>query len=785
MKPTQVIDQKKCFNGPFKVVGHRVRQMDGAEKASGSALYAEDLRLEGLLYGKILRSPYPHAKIVNIDAEKTRSLPGVVCVITAANTPQKMFLGMGGPFQDKMALESEKVRYIGDEVAAVAAETEEIAEEALRFIDVTYEELPAVFDPFEAMAEGAPLVHEEKPKNIAGVVRRNFGNLEKAFAESDFIVEDDFQTPAVSHTNMETRCTVALVDQDDVLNIWTPTQSPYFVKKEVAHVLDLSPSKVRIREIHGGGGFGSRSKVCEDEAVASFLAVKTRRPVRIAYTREEEFTATRIRLPFHMHIKTGVRNDGTLLAREINVVADKGAYCMFGPAIIGFAAGISCALYRVPNLKYEAFAVYTNKHYGGPFRGFGAPQVTFAIESQMDHIAEKLGIDPVELRLKNANRPGDVTPNGWRITSCGFSECLQEAAINAHWARERKRRKASRSGDVVTGIGIAGGIHVSGNFAFTDGEFGGSTIKVDGEGRIEVYKNSADTGEWSNTTIAQIVAEELGADFDQIRVISMDTDTTPPSLGSWGSRVCFIDGNAAKKAAGEVKEKLLRAAAREFMTSPSVLRIETGKISMRDHPDQYMDIGQAVRLCEDAEDGTLSVTHRYEPPTEIINRETGFSNTSAAYTFGAQVAEVEVNKLTGEVKVIRFVAAQDVGRAIHPTAVEGQIEGSIIQGVGFALMEELTYENGKVINPDFAKYMIPLSLDIPSIETILVETIDPEGPFGAKGVGELPLNMTAAAIANAIYNATGVRMRSLPITPEKLYSEMRKKKAMVRTRKRV
>lgn len=773
MKSIDVKGKGRWFGDELRVVGRRVPPIEGVAKAEGTALYPEDLRFDGLLYGKILRSPYPHARLVRIDTRRAKSLPGVVCIISAADTPKKMFIGVGPPFQDQMPLESEKVRYIGDEVAAVAAENEESAEEALKLIVVEYEELPAVFDPFEAMAEEAPLIHEGKEKNIAAVVKRDLGDTEGAFAESDFIFEDDFDTPAVSHTNMEPRCTVASLDKGGTLNVWTPTQSPYFVRKEIAHVLDLPLPQVHIREINGGGGFGSRSKVCEDEAITSFLAVKTGRPVRVIYTREEEFTATRIRLPFHVHIKTGVRKDGTLLAREMKIIADKGAYCMFGPSIIGFAAGVSCSLYRVPNVKYEAYAVYTNKHFGGPFRGFGAPQVTFAIECQIDRIAEELGIDPVELRLRNANQPGDVTATGWEITSCGFSECLAEAARGSGWTEKRAEGRKSDDEEIVRGIGIAGGIHVSGNFAFADGEFGGANIEVDRNGRVSVYKSSADTGEWSNTVIAQIVAEELGVELQQIRVISMDTETTPPTLGSFASRVCFVDGNAAKRAAEEIKDKLLGAVAEEFVTSRSDLCIQDGKVFVIGNPDQSMEIGQALSLCEETVDGVLSVTHRYEPPTEIINRETGISNTSAAYTFGAQVAEVEVNRLTGEVKVTRFTAAQDVGRAINPTAVEGQIEGSVIQGVGFALMEEVQYENGRVINPDFAKYMIPTSVDIPSIETILVETIDPEGPFGAKGVGELPLNMTAAAIANAVYNATGVRIHSLPITPEKLHGAMK------------
>ena len=751
----------------FSVIGKPLPQLNAKDKVMGTAAYSDDLTFPRMLYGKILRSPHPHAKIISIDTSKAEKVPGVKLAVTGADTPQIMFMHSDFPFEDKLPLQLTKVRYVGDEVAAVAAISEEIAEEAIHLINVNYELIAPIFDPEVAMKEDAPQIHTGK-KNEIIQIKREFGDTDGAFKTADLVVEDIFETPAVSHCIMEPRCSVARIDEQGVLNIYSSTQSPYNVRKEIAHVLDIPVSKVRIMEINVGGGFGARSKVCEDEAITALLALKTGCPVKIAFSREEELTTTRTRLPFKIWIKQGVKKDGTLLARSVRVIADKGAYCHLGPAILGHVGGLVASFYRVPNVKYEGHLVYTNKHFGGPFRGFGAPQVTFAIESQMDSIAEKLSLDPVSLRIKNSNRSGDITPSGWKITSCGFEECIQKAVDQSNWNKIRDQKK---KGDVVQGIGIACGIHLSGAKIFPEGDYSGSIVKIFEDGFVTIYKSSTDMGTWSNTIAAQIVAEALGISLEKVRVISMDTETTPIDSGSFASKVTFIHGNAAKKAAEIVREKLLGTVADSLEIGKEDLQVKEGEVFVKGTPTLSMTYGEAVKKSKDRICNYVSGEYHYDPPSELINRQTGISNISAAYTFAAQVAVVEVNKRTGQVQVKGYFAAQDVGRAINPLAVEGQLQGAILQGIGFALSEKYVYNDGTVLNANFTDYKMPTVKDTPLVEnmrTIIIETNDPEGPFGAKGVGELPLNPTAAAISNAIYNAIGARFKALPIVPEEI-----------------
>ena len=755
----------------LSIIGKPVPQLNAKEKVTGRAVYTGDLSFPRMLYGKILRSPHPHARILEIDTTEAERLPGVKAVITAKDTPQIRFINMGVPFDDKLPLEAIKVRYVGDEVAAVAALSEETAEKAVRLIKVKYDLLPPLFDPEEAMKEGAPQIHDGK-SNIVALIKRDFGDVEKAFQESELVVEDQFSTPAVSHCNMEPRVSIARFDERGILNIWSSTQSSYYVRKEVSHVLGLSLSKVRVMEINTGGGFGSRCRVCEDEAVVAFLALKTGRPVKIIYTRQEEFTTTRTRIPFKIWIKQGVRKDGTLTARHIKVIADKGAYCQFGPAIIVNAAGIVSSLYRVPNVKYEAFIVYTNKHYGGPFRGFGAPQVIFAIESQLDLIAEKLNMDPIKLRLKNSNEPGETTVSGWKITSCGLSECIQKAVEASGWYKKKREKKP---GQIAHGMGIGCTIHVSGARVLPEGDFSSAIVKMSEDDYVFVYKSSTDMGNWSNTAIAQIVAESLGVDISRVHVISMDTEITPMDYGSYASRVTFIHGNAAKKAAESLKKKLSLAVANTLEANVEDLEVKDGRVYIKGTPEKGMTYGEAVKKSSERVGTFVMAEYHYEPPSELLNRQTGCSNISAAYSFAAHIAEVEVNKKTGLVKIVGFTAAHDLGKVINPLAAEGQIQGAVVQGIGFALMENFAYKDGKILNPNFRDYRIPTVKDIPLVEnirTILIETNDPEGPFGAKSVGELGVNPVAGAIANAIHDAVGVWVKDLPITPEKVYQAL-------------
>jgi CO/xanthine dehydrogenase Mo-binding subunit len=671
-------------------------------------------------------------------------------------------------------LSDKKVRYIGDEVAAVAAIDEKTAMQATKLIRVEYRILPGVFDPEDALKPGAPLVHDKRPQNIAAHVKQEFGDVQKGFSESDLILDERYEVPAQAHSCMEPRSCVAMFDKKGDLAIWTATQSSYFVQKELSHVLDMPLSKVRVMEIHVGGGFGSRSKVCEDEGICAFLARKAGRPVKITLTREEEFTTTRIRHPMIIYLKTGAKRDGTIMAREAKIITDNGAYNHMGPSVSRVAGAIITSLYRVPNVGYELLTVYTNKHFGGPFRGYGNPQATFAIESQLDSIANLIGMDPVEIRIKNANQPGETTPVGWEITeSCGFSECLRAVADRL----DRKgRQKDMTSG---RGIGFAGCIHLSGFHVYADGDFSRAIIKIFSDGAIELMVGSTDMGTWSKTTLAQIACEEIGARLDQVRVVTMDTERTPMDLGSWGSRVTFIGGNAVKLAARDAKRQLLEAAKDLLGTSCDNLQCEEGRIFIEGSPDRWVEFSECViQTSAQNKAGKMIIGKgHYDSPTELVNRETGMGKISAAPIFAAHGAEVEVDIATGRVKVQKIVAAHDVGRAINPMAVEGQIEGAIGQGYGYCLTEGFEYENGKVLNPDFLGYRIPRSNDMPEIETIMVEKIDSIGPFGAKGVGEPALVPVAPAIANAIWDAVGVRITDLPITPEKILAGLRANRA--------
>jgi len=753
----------------LKYVGQKLPEIYGFAKVSGGASFSDDLWFPNMLYGKVLRSPHPHARIIRIDASKALRVPGVISVISGKDTPGIKFVAQ---ISDMYPLAIDKVCYVGDPIAVVVAETEEAALDALELVDVEYEILPAVFDSREALKDSAPKIHEEK-SNLMLQIKRDFGNVEKGFADSDFIFEDSFSTQAVSHCNMEPRCSVARMTSEGVLQIWTGTQSPYFVRKEVAHVCNLPLSQVRVMEIHSGGGFGGRSKFCEDEGITALTAIHIGRPVKITFSREEEMTTTRIRHPFSIKIKTGVKKDGTIIARKINAIIDKGAYCHYGPAVVGYAAGVAASLYRVPNFKFTGNIVYTNKQFGGPFRGFGAPQVTFAIEAQLDKIAEKLGIDPLEMRLKNVNQPGDTTACGWKITSCGFEECLRKAAKSAEW---RKKRGNKENGRYRHGIGMAGAIHISGGNVFPDGEFSSIMLKMFIDGRVTVYKGSGDTGTWANTIIKQIVAEELDIPLEKIRIISNDTELTPQSLGSFASRVTFEDGNAAKKAAIQLRNYLLESASTYLKVPIEDFVIKDSRIIAKSKQNLFMTYGDAVFHSPRCVGHVLTSSYQYNPPTERLTPE-GYANISGTYAFSVQIAEVVVDIETGVVKVEKMTVAQDVGKAINPTSVEGQIEGAVIQGIGYALMEELiTNEKGRVISDCFEKYMMPTSMDIPEIKLIIVETVDPEGPFGAKGVGEIGLNNTAPAIINAIYDAIGIRFYNIPIKSEDVYFALKKKK---------
>lgn len=750
------------------VVGKPIPIVDGIPKTVGQAKFVEDIRLPGMLCARILRSPHAHARIAHIDTSRARQVRGVKSIVTAADTPGIKYIILGPPYEDRLPLAADKVRFIGEEVGAVAAVDEDAASEALELIRIEYEELPAVFDPEEAMRPGAPSVHDVE-KNVAARSLRHFGDVERGFLESDHIFEDRFSAPAQAHCSLETQGTLASFDAGGNLSVWTTTQSSYYVRKEVAHVLGLSASKVRVREVYTAGSFGSRSKICTTESICALLALKAERPVRLILSREEEFTVTRVSHPTVVYLKTGVTKNGQITARHIRVIVDNGAYNNTGPSITSASGLVLASLYRVPNVKYEGLTVYTNKQPGGSFRGYGSPQVVFAMESQMDMIAERLGIDGVELRLRHANQPGETTTSGWKITSCGLSECISTAASHAQWDEIKADRTSDR------GVGIASVVHPSGARIHADGDYSSAIVRVDTDGTVTLYSGFVDSGQWSKTTMIQVAAEELGARFEDIRIVSMDTELTPVDLGSYASRTAFITGNAVRLAAGDARRQLIEAAADVLEANPRDLVAANGRIFVAGNPERHLGFGEAILASSQITGQSVFGKGHYDPPTGELDRKTGYGNFSAAYSFGAQAVEVEVDKGKGQVRVLKCVAAFDVGHPLNPLAVEGQIEGAIAQGLGFALSESQVYDRGRAMVSSFADYRAPRATDLPEIEVILVETDDPMGPFGAKSVGESGMVPTAAAVANAVYDAIGVRIKDLPITPEKVLAALREK----------
>jgi len=751
----------------FVFIGKRVPKLDAIDKVTGRAVYGHDMKLPRMLYGKILRSERAHARILNIDTSRARKLPGVKAVTTGYDIPDIRV----GFARDNPVLKTGKVRSFRDEIAAVAVVDEDTAQEALDLIRVEYEDLPAVFDPEEAMKPGAPLVHEEAERNILSIMTQSYshGDVEKGFAESDVVLEDRFTLPRVAHCCLGTSFCLASFDNAGNLTVWNSSQMPFMSQRELSTALKIPPEKIRVIKATIGGGFGSKLDTYPFEPICVLLAQMTGRPVRITFTREEEFIASPTRQPVICYIKSGARKDGTLMARQARMILDNGAYTSWGATTPLVMMMTISSLYRVPNVKYDVLVVYTNNFYAGAMRGYGNPQATFVVESHMDMLAHELGMDPVEFRLKNANQPGDVTGQGVKITTCGLSECIQKAAQNIGW-KEKRGQPGNR------GVGIAAQLHVGGGARIYPSDGCGTTIKVDDYGKVTVITGSSDMGQGSDTVIAQIVAEEMGVPVDNITVINTDTAITPWDVGAHASRTTFVAGNSARLAAAEARRQILEAAARAYNQKVENLDLRQGQIYVKGEPEEGIPYAKAIRAGHFRVDGDVILARGwYEPPTEKQDQEFR-GNISATYGFAAQAAEVEVDTETGEVKVLKIAAAHDVGRAINPMAVEGQIEGGVSMGLGYGLYEELVLEKGRLLNPNFADYALPTALDMPPVDTLIVETVDPEGPFGAKGMAEPANNPTAPAIANAVYDAVGVRIKDLPITAEKVLKTLKEKR---------
>jgi 4-hydroxybenzoyl-CoA reductase alpha subunit len=750
----------------FSTIGQRLPRVDAGQIVTGEAQYTVDISLPGMLTGLILRSPVPHARIISINAEKARALPGVLAVLTGEDT-LKIKYGYRASSADEYGLAVEKVRYVGEQVAAVAALDGGIAEEALSLIEVNYQALPSVFDPKEAMKDGAPLVHDDVPGNISYSPCFHWGNVEEGFAKSDHVREDSFSTQPQIHCSMEPHAAVAQY-AGGRLTLWSTTQGPYALRKELALTLGLEEGRIRVIKPRMGGGFGGKREMFASDFCAGLLAMKTGRPVKLVYSRTEEFIASRQRHPMFITVKTGFLKDGTIMAKDCVLVADGGAYNSRGPGILSYAGASLASLYRIPHVRYMGYHVYTNKPVGGAFRGYGSLQVRFADESQMDMIAEELGMDPLELRLKNVVEPGDTTISGRKITSCGIKECLQKVAEASGWFEKRGAKKKGY------GIGIAANDYVSALRSIYEYDSSSALVRPNEDGTVDIYTGASDIGQGSDTTIAQIVAEELTIPFEKVNVVSADTQTGAMDLGTYASRVTFVAGNAAKKAAYDLKDQLFNHLSTYWSIEKEKLHCRGGMICVPGRDDLSMTIKEAVCRILNKEGHFVIGRGYYDAPSETVDYKTGYGNSSPAYSYGAQVAEVQVDYQTGQVRVIRVVAASDCGRVINPLGLEGQAEGSIVCGLGMTLLEDRPMEEGRTLNPNFLGYKIPTSMEAPDMESYPIETIDPEGPFGAKGVSEGYQVPTAPAIANAIYNATGIRFKKLPITPEEIVRAMKR-----------
>jgi 4-hydroxybenzoyl-CoA reductase alpha subunit len=756
----------------FSVVGQRVQRVEGYDKVTGESKYIADIQLPGMLIGKILRSPYPHARILRIDTSKAAKLRGVRAVVTAEDTIKRPW---GAFFADQYILSVGKARYVGEEVAALAAHDADTAEEAIDLIEVEWEPLPAVFDAEEAMKDGAPLIHEDKANNIAMTMDIERGNVEKAFAESDLIIEDTFQSMPQWHCAIETIGSVAQYAPDGKYTIYMNTQTLFSARLRIAAALGVPESDVRIIQSAVGGGFGGKS--CDDNnaLVAAVLARKAGKPVKIINTREEEFLAgCRPRVFMKINVKLGFKKDGRIRAKHIRVIADNGAYSAKAPAITGVAAMRHDTCYKYTDVKTQAYLVYTNKIPTGAFRGFGNPSAEWAVEQAIDIGAHQLGIDPMEIARINSAEAGYVSPHGNRVTSCELKQCLDMTETMMDWKKKRAEKKPN------TGLGLACTVHVSGKRHFGDYDGSSATIKINEDGKALILSGEGECGQGVHTVMCQIAAEELGMSVEDVEISRADTDLTTFCLGAFASRLTYISGNAVKNAATAVKKQLFEQAAEMLEANPDDLVIRSGHVSVKGAEHKSLTVADVARARLFRHNGAPIVASGSFDADSVLPDSTRFGNESGAYNYGAQAAYVAVDPETGQVKVLQYVIASDCGTVIYPIGAEGQVEGGFAQGVGYALTEGLQFDEGRPVNPNFSDYRIPSMRDMPPLTHGFADSYEPTGPFGAKGLGELNMDPTAAVISNAIFDAVGVRIKNLPITPEKVLRALRAKRNLKR-----
>jgi 4-hydroxybenzoyl-CoA reductase subunit alpha len=752
------------------VVGHGVTRYDGPDKVTGRAKYTSDLRLPGMLHGKMFGSPIAHGRITRLDVSKARALPGVVDVLTAADVPDGWY-GVSPAREDEQILARDLVRYVGDEIAAVAAVDEETAEHAIKLIEVEFEELPAVFDPQAAMAPGAPVIHPEKPRyagNINTRVDWDFGDVEKGFAEADHVREQRFVGNRTYQAPMEAHAALARWEyHGGRLTIWSSTQTPHYLHRSLSRMLGIPMGNIRVIRPPVGGGFGAKAEATPLDFCSAIFAKRTGRPVMMEYSREEMFRHFRGRHKQYIDLKIGVKRDGTITAVEQRVVLDGGAYTSFGVITAYYAGSMLPTLYKMPNYRYRGTRVYTNLPASGAFRGHGVPQPRFAFESLLDMIAEDIGLDPIEIRLRNAMTPNTRTCNALDISSCEFTATLERARDTSKWIEKKGKLPRGR------GIGVGCGGFVSGaGYPIYRSDFphSNAVIRVheDGTG-VSLHIAAAEIGQGSDTVLVQIAAEELGVPYEWVWLADCDTTTSPLDLGSYSSRVTLMAGHAVQRAAAKVRAQVLAIAAAELSRDVASLVATGGRIFAKDDSTVGMDWAAAARLAFSTQ-GPVVGTGSYQPPKNLGGDfKGGAVGTSPAYSFSTAVAEVTVDLETGQISVDRVTDFSDAGTVINPITFHGQVEGSIVMGLGETLLEDTLFDaKGRPMNPNLHDYLIPTIYEIPEIHTAAVESFEPNGPFGAKEVGEGSLLPVLGAIANAIYDACGVRVTELPITPEKI-----------------
>ncbi|HEX2227395.1 MAG TPA: xanthine dehydrogenase family protein molybdopterin-binding subunit [Candidatus Binatia bacterium] len=769
----------------FAVVGQSVFRKDAQQKATGRVLHVGNIEMPGMLHVAVLRSPYTHARITGINKSRAEKLPGVAVVLTGADIAKMPGVDphFGPAFRDQPILCVETVCYIGDPVVAVAAVDRRTAEDALQLVEIDYEPLPAVLDVLEAVKPDSPLVHKQhrpakafadlahvkagQQSNICYHFKLRLGDVDKAFAEADRVFEDTFSSPPAQHVPMEPHVTLAYLDENQRINIWTASQTPSYVRTEISNTFGVPMNRVRVRIPYLGGGYGAKL-YAKLEPLCTALALITKKPVRYALTREEEFlTITKHKVV--TKIKSAVK-DGTLTARKCEVFWDTGAYAEIGPRVVHKSGYTSAGPYRIPNVWIDSYCVYTNHVPAGAFRGFGVPQVIWAYDSQMDIIARAVGADPVEFRMRHALEEGEAFATGTPVRSFGVKQALKEAADAVGW----KTPRTPQAGTKLRGKGVASGVK-----AVLTPSISGAIVIMNADGTVNVLSSTVEMGQGSETMMGQIVAEELGVSFDKVHVVQPDTDITPYDTITAGSRSTYHMGNAVRMAAAKVKAVLCEAVGKKLEVDPDDLVAQNGRIEVRGSEERGMSIGEAFLVKFGSAGTTITGEAICQPEAAPMDPETGQSDKCTEYWFpSATSAEVEVDTETGRVKVLQFYSVGDTGTAINPRHCEQQLLGSAITHLGLTFFEEMIYEEGQLINGSLLDYQIASFKDLPeSFRPIIVEVPHETGPFGAKGVGETGTLTVSAAVANAIEDAVGVRIRDLPITPEKILRALAEKTA--------